>query len=323
MTTTTTTDQQQLEPHRRALTGFCYRMLGSSFEADDGVQETMVRAWRHADGFEGRAALKTWLYRIATNVCLDHLQHRKRRARPMELSPVGSSRAVLTVPSPEHTWITPIADDVLVADDDPAAALLTRESVRLAFVAALQHLPAKQRAVLILRDVLSFSAAEVAELLETTVASANSALQRARATLAERPTADTDVRNPLDAAQQKLLDAYLEAFERYDIDALSKLLHEDAVLSMPPWPLWLRGPDEIGAWQLGTGIGCRGSKLIPTTASGSPAFAQYRRAEDGNGYVAWAVIILEIVDGRIAGVNNFLDVDRLFPQLGLPLRRPA
>lgn len=221
----------------------------------------MLRAWRHVDGFEGRAALKTWLFRIATNVCLDQLQGRKRRARPMELSPAGSARAVLTVPSPEHTWITPIGDDViLVADDDPAATLLTRESVRLAFVAALQHLPAKQRAVLILRDVLSFSAAEVAELLETTVASANSALQRARATLAEHPGPDTDVRDPLDAAQQKLLDAYLEAFERYDIDALSKLLHEDAVLSMPPWPLWLQGHDEIGAWQLGTEIGCRGSR---------------------------------------------------------------
>jgi len=322
MTTTTTTDQQ-LEPHRRALTGFCYRMLGSSFEADDAVQETMVRAWRHFDGFDGRAALKTWLYRIATNVCLDQLQGRKRRARPMELSPVGSSRAVLVAPSPEHTWITPVADDAFVADDDPAATLITRESVRLAFVAALQHLPAKQRAVLILRDVLSFSAAEVAELLETTVASANSALQRARATLAEQPATATDVRNPLDAAQQKLLDAYLVAFEAYDIDALSKLLHDDAVLSMPPWPLWLQGPDEIGAWQLGTGIGCRGSRLVPTTASGSPAFAQYRRAEDGNGHVAWAIIVLELVDGKIAGVNNFLDVDRLFPQFELPLRLPA
>ncbi|HEY1101380.1 MAG TPA: sigma-70 family RNA polymerase sigma factor [Myxococcota bacterium] len=319
MTTTSTT--RDYEPHRRALTGFCYRMLGSAAEADDAVQETLIRAWRHGDGFEGRAAFKTWLFRIATNVCIDAINGRKRRARPMELSPVGHARVVLTAPSAEDTWVTPINDVAIIDDDhDPAQALLHRESVRLAFVAALQHLPAKQRAVLILRDVLSFSANEVAELLETTVASANSALQRARATLAEKPIAASDVRNTLDAAQQALLDAYLAAFERYDIAALAKLLHEDAVLSMPPWPLWLQGHGDISAWMLGTGIGCVGSKLVPVVASGSPAFAQYRKAEDGNGHMAWSIIVLELNDGLIAGVNNFLDVERLFPRFGLPMR---
>jgi RNA polymerase sigma-70 factor (ECF subfamily) len=319
--TTATAVEEQLEGYRAELTGYCYRMLGSGFEAEDAVQETMVRAWRAYDRFEGRSALRSWLYRIATNVCLDMLGGSQRRARPMDLGPASTAAGLPEAPLPEPTWLMPVPDShVLPAGGDPADVAVARDSIRLAFVAALQHLAPRQRAVLILREVLVWSAAETAELLETTVASVNSALQRARATLAAVDVAQTDTLQPLDPEQQEFLSRYVSAFESYDLDTLAALLHDDVVLSMPPLEMWLRGPAEIRAWMLGTGSGCRGSRLIPTVANGSPAFGQYRPSATGAGHEPWALIILEISGGRITGVNNFLDTERLFPLFGLPPR---
>ena len=313
--------ESRLEAFRPELTGYCYRMLGSAFEAEDAVQDTLVRAWRSIDSFEGRAALRSWLYRIATNVCLTMLGSAQRRARPMDLAPAGSGRAGdAGEPRPDEIWVGPVPDGrVLAAVADPAQVVADRESIRLAFVAALQHLPPRQRAVLILREVLTWSAQEVADLLETSVPSVNSALQRARATIAAAAPA-TDVYEPTDEDQKQLLDRYVAAFEAYDLTALTRLLHEDATLSMPPLPLWLRGPDDITAWMTGTGAGCRGSRLVPVVANGLPAFGQYRPSPTGAGHEPWALIVLEITAGRIAGVNNFLDTQRLFPLFGLPAR---
>jgi RNA polymerase sigma-70 factor (ECF subfamily) len=315
----------QLDPrlleHRRELTGYCYRMLGSTFDAEDAVQETLVRAWRGLADFEGRSALRSWLYRIATNVCLDQLSGRQRRALPMDLSgspwqPVESS---LAGRRPRTAWVEPMLDrQVLPEDDDPAERAVAKESVRLAFIAALQHLPPRQRAVLILREVLRWKAVEVAQLLETTVASVNSALQRARATLA---TVGGDrASRPLDSDDRELLARYVDAFERYDIDAFVRLLHEDATQHMPPYEMWLRGSADIGAWMLGPGSGCRGSVLVQVSANGAPALAQYRPRE-GGGHEPWALHELEVRDGRIAHISSFLDHGNgLFQALGLPTR---
>ena len=310
----------ELEHHRAELTGYCYRMLGSVFEAEDAVQETLVRAWRGLDRFEGRSSLRSWLYRIATNVCLDMVDGRRRRARPMDLGPSSTADATLAPALPEVTWIEPIPDGrVLLADGDPAELAVARETVRLAFVAALQHLPPRQRAVLILREVLHWKASEVGQLLDTSVAAINSALQRARSTLASSGVTDTDTFQPMDDEQQSLLARYVDAFERYDLDELTALLHSDATQSMPPYELWLRGHAEIRGWFLGTGIGCRGSRLVPTVANGSPAFGQYRASPDG-GHEPWALQVLEISAGRISAMNAFLDTARLFPLFGLPPR---
>jgi RNA polymerase sigma-70 factor (ECF subfamily) len=313
--------ESRLERYRPELTGYCYRMLGSAFEAEDAVQDTFVRAWRGFDRFEGRAALRSWLYRIATNVCLNMLASARRRVRPMDLGPAGSGRTNDPgEPRPHEIWVGPVPDSrVLPEGNDPANLVAERESVRLAFVAALQHLPPRQRAVLILREVLAWSAAEVADLLDTSVPSVNSALQRARATLAAADVTG-DVHEPLDTEQNALLVRYVTAFESYDLDALTSLLHEDATLSMPPLPLWLRGHDDILAWMAGTGCGCRGSRLVPVTANGMPAFGQYRPSVTGSGHDPWALIVLELSAGRIAAVNNFLDTARLFPLFGLPPR---
>jgi RNA polymerase sigma-70 factor (ECF subfamily) len=313
--------EEQLEAYRSELTGYCYRMLGSAFEAEDAVQDTLVRAWRGLDKFEGRSALRSWLYRIATNVCLTMLGSAQRRVRPVDLGPAGSGRATdAGEPLPDEIWIGPVPDSrALPERADPADVVAERESIRLAFVAALQHLPPRQRAVLILREVLAWSAQEVAELLDTSVPSVNSALQRARATLAATDTA-TEVHRPLDEEQKSLLTRYVRAFESYDLAALTALLHEDATLSMPPLPLWLRGPDDIGAWMSGTGGGCRGSRLLPAAANGMPAFGQYRPATAGPGHEPWALIVLDVSAGRIAAVHNFLDTVRLFPLFGLPAR---
>jgi len=318
---TTENLDSRLEKHRTELTGYCYRMLGSAFEAEDAVQDTMVRAWRSFDKFEGRSSLRSWLYRIATNVCLDMLNAGNRRARPMDLTgPTPVAQAQLSS-RPEITWLEPVPDGrVLPSVTDPAEAAVERETIRLAFMAALQHLPPKQRAVLILREVLAWKASEVAELLGTTVASVNSALQRARATLAESAPAATDMADPLDEEQKELLERYVAAFEGYDMAALTALLHEDATLSMPPYDLWLQGHDNIVGWMLGVGEVCRGSRLIPIVANGSPAFAHYHPAEDGNGHTPWALMIIEIVDGRITGINSFLDTERWFPMFDLPMR---
>ncbi|MBW3577116.1 MAG: sigma-70 family RNA polymerase sigma factor [Actinobacteria bacterium] len=312
-----------LEVYRGELTGYCYRMLGSPFEAEDAVQETLLRAWRAADRFQGRSSLRTWLYRIATNVCIDALRSRPRRARPMDLGPASPASAALPAPLPETVWLEPVPDArIITSSGDPADVAAQRDSVRLAFVAALQHLPARQRAVLILREVLRWPAAEVAGLLESTVASVNSALQRARATLAGLDLADTDTFRPLDEEQQALLARYVDAFERYDLDALTALLHEEVVQSMPPYGLWLRGHADIRGWYLGAGIGCRGSRLVPTVANGAPAFGQYRPAPAG-GHEPWSLQIVEISDGMIVGLNAFLDTARLFPLFGLPPRLDA
>ena len=254
----TTSVESQLEEYRAELTGYCYRMLGSAFEAEDAVQDTMVRAWKSFDRFEGRSALRSWLYRIATNVCLDMLGSAQRRARPMDLNPAGDGHATHPgEPLPEEIWIGPVPDE-RVLPQNPANVIAGRESIRLAFVSALQNLPPKQRAVLILREVLAWSAQEVADLLDTPVPSVNSALQRARATLSENKTAD--VHKPLDDEQKALLSRYVQAFEAYDITALTALLHEDATLSMPPFTLWLQGPDAIRAWLLGRGLAYLGHR---------------------------------------------------------------
>ncbi|MDP9615367.1 MULTISPECIES: sigma-70 family RNA polymerase sigma factor [Streptomyces] len=311
----------QLEPYRAQLTGYCYRMLGSAFEAEDAVQETMVRAWRGLDRFEGRSALRSWLYRIATNVCLDMLGGSKRRARPMDLTSPATPFPATLAERPEATWIGPVPDGQVLPDGgDPAEVAAQRDAVRLAFIAALQHLAPRQRAVLILREVLAWKASEVAELLGTTVASVNSALQRARATLAASEISDSDPVRPLDPGQRALLARYVDAFERYDLDSLTALLHEDATLSMPPYELWLRGREDIRQWLLGHGIGCRGSRLVPTVANGMPAFGQYRPGGADGCYEPWALQVLEISGGRITGLNSFLDAERLFPLFGLPAR---
>ena len=288
MSSATLAVEQQLEQYRVELTGYCYRMLGSA-DAEDAVQETFIRAWRGIDQFEGRAALRSWLYRIATNVCLDMIESRKRRARPMDLGPAGAP-VVENLRTPDQLWIEPMPDGLVVADGDPADIVGGRESVRLAFVAALQQLPARQRAVLILCEVLRWKASEVAELLETSVASVNSALQRARATLeASELTASTTAPS-VDAADEDLLRRYVAAFEQYDMDALTALIHEDATQSMPPFDLWLAGRDDILTWWFGPGNGCRGSRVIPVrSANGAPAFGQYKPAESGEGYEPWAL----------------------------------
>jgi RNA polymerase sigma-70 factor (ECF subfamily) len=301
----------RLEEHRSELTAYCYRMLASPFEAEDAVQETFLRAWRSYEGFEGRAALRSWLYRIATNVCLDMLSGRERRARPMDLGPAQEPIEANLNTLPEVTWIQPLPTA------DPEEIAVSRETIRLAFVAALQHLPARQRAVLILCEVLRWKASEVAELLETSVASVNSALQRARATL---EAAEIDTTQSVDEADADLLARYVKAFEAYDMDALTALIKEDAVQSMPPYDMWLHGRDDIFTWWYGPGIGCRGSRMIPTTsANGSPAFGQYKPSEAG-GYEPWALQVLEVADAGIAELTFFLDTDALFPLFGLPPR---
>jgi RNA polymerase sigma-70 factor (ECF subfamily) len=296
-----------LEQYRRELTGYCYRMLGSAFDAEDAVQETMVRAWRSLDRFEGRSALKSWLYRIATNVCFDALAGRERRARPMDLGPAQEPLFENLAELPEVTWITPLPTPDELAEQ--------RESLRLAFVAALQHLPPRQRAALILCEVLKWQATEAAELLETSVASINSALQRARATLAKADIAEPSA---LDDDTRALLERYVSAFEEYDIDRLTDLLHEDAVQSMPPISLWLQGRDDIFTWWFGPGIGCKGSKLVPVgLVNGMPAWGQYKPDPNG-GREPWSLIVPEVSDGRIVELTFFLDTEHLFPLLGLP-----
>jgi RNA polymerase sigma-70 factor (ECF subfamily) len=310
---------EDLERYRRELTAYCYRMLGSPFEAEDAVQDTLLRAWRAIERFEGRAALRSWLYRIATNVCMDMLKGRERRARPMDLggarSPAGPIGEIL----PEVTWIEPIPDARL-ASEDPANVAESRETIRLAFVAALQHLPPRQRAALILCEVLHWKATEVAELLDTSVAAINSALQRARATLDRTEVADAG-RGVLSEHDRELLARYVDAFQRYDMEALTSLIHEDATQSMPPYELWLSGREDILAWWVGLGAGCRGSRVVPTvTANGAPAFGQYKPSDAGSGYEPWALQVLEVANEQIIEFTFFLATETIFPLFGLPAR---
>jgi RNA polymerase sigma-70 factor (ECF subfamily) len=313
--------EQQLEGQRKALTGFCYRMLGSPFEAEDAVQETMLRAWRGFEHFEGRAALRSWLFRIATNVCLDMLKGRERRALPMDFGPAREPVEASLHTRPEVTWIEPILDSALAGEADPADVAVAHETIKLAFVAALQHLPPRQRAVLILCEVLRWQAGEVSQLLDTSVASVNSALQRARATLAASAIRPEDTVPPTDEAQRLLLARYVAAFEQYDLNALTALIKADARQSMPPYDMWLDGRDDILAWMFGPGIGCRGSRLVTVASTnGAVAFGQYKPSASGSGFDPWAIQVLEFDNGEIVEFTFFLDTARLFPRYGLPAR---
>jgi RNA polymerase sigma-70 factor, ECF subfamily len=323
------TFEQDLERLRPALTGYCYRMLGSGFEAEDAVQEAMLRAWRRAETLAEPAAMKSWLFRIATNVCLDQIESRKRRARPVDLGGAGSAETPVGAPLPESTWILPIADSqVLDPAADPAERTADRESLRLAFVAALQHLPARQRVVLVLREVLRWSAKEVAELLETSVASVNSALQRARETLDELALEDAEApARPSDEDERRLLEQYLDAFAEYDVDRIVALLRYDVVFDMPPLPLWLRGPDQVARFLPGQGAACAGSKLIALAVNGCPGFASYKPDPESGDWLPWSLTVLEPVAGdgegpAVAGVHNFLApfLPGLIGSFGLPER---
>jgi RNA polymerase sigma-70 factor (ECF subfamily) len=308
-----------LDHYRADLTGYCYRMLASPFEAEDAVQETMLRAWKAYDRFEGRAAMRTWLHRIATNVCLDMLRAKQHRARPMDLGPSREPIEANLKVLPEVTWIEPIPDNLVATDPDPEDSAIAKESVRLAFVAALQHLPAKQRAALILCEVMSWKALEVAELLEMTVAGVNSALQRSRATL-KSGGLDAGPAPVLNEEKSDLLKRYVEAFEKYDVGLLTKVIREDARQSMPPFDLWLQGREDMFTWWFGPGGGCRGSRVIPAgTANGSPAFGQYKPNSTGTGLEPWSLQVVELTPSGIGEITFFLDTKKLFPLFGLPL----
>jgi RNA polymerase sigma-70 factor (ECF subfamily) len=313
--------ERRLEQHRRELGGYCYRMLGSPFEAEDAVQETFLRAWRAFDRFEGRAALRSWLYRIATNVCLDMSSARSRRARPMDLGPAQAPVFENLHTRAEETWIEPIPYGMVATGDDPAETAESHESIRLALVAALQHLPPRQRAALILCEVLKWKASEVAELLEMSTAAVNSALQRARATLEANGSTLEESTTAIAPDKRDLLARYVEAFQSYDIDALTALIQEDAQMSMPPYDLWLHGRDDIFTWFLGPGFGCKGSRLIPVhAANGAMAWGQYKPSETGSGYDPWSLHVVELGENGIAELTYFLDTQRLFPLFGLPPR---
>jgi RNA polymerase sigma-70 factor, ECF subfamily len=313
----------KLEEYRRELTGYCYRMLGSGFEADDAVQETMVRAWRAADGFEGRSSVRSWLYRIATNICLDMLRSRQRRALPMDLGPASPPvEALLGDWHPDDIWISPIADDRVVPEHaDPAEVAVARDTIRLAFVTALQHLPARQRATLILCEVLRMPAAEAATTLGTSVPAVNSALQRARATLAALPPEQRP--GPLDADQAGLLNKYVDAFQRYDMDQLVTLLADDALMTMPPWAMWIRGAENVCRWMLEpTPSLCRDSVMRPAgQVNGVPAWAQYK-PDPAGGYAPWALQVHEVSGGRISRLTFFIETGKIFPSFGLPSHLP-
>ncbi|GGT04319.1 DNA-directed RNA polymerase sigma-70 factor [Planobispora rosea] len=323
MAETSTGAESRLEPFRTELIGYCYRMLGSGFEAEDAAQETLLRAWRSFGRYdERRASLRTWLYRIATNVCLDMLRSAQRRALAMDLGRAADAGTDIGEPVPERAWVQPVPDGlVLPPDGDPEAAAVRRETIRLAFVAALQHLPPRQRAVLILRDVLVWKAEEVAQLLETTVASVTSALQRARATLKAVGVVPGEPLRPSDPAQRELLTRYCAAFERHDVTALVALLHEDATMTMPPFAWWLRGRDRIRRVLLGPETPCAGARLVPVAANGSPAFWQLRPGPDG-AWTPFGLVLLDVSDGLIGGITTHLDADRLVPLFGPPPRRP-
>lgn len=313
----------QAEGYRSELVGFCYRMLGSAAEADDAAQETLIRAWRGSGTFRGDSALRSWIYSIATNVCIDMGRAPQRRALPADIT----SPAVMTTGQPElgkpldpASWITPIDERRL---GPPAATpeeiTVQRESIRLAFLTALQHLPARQRAVLILRDVLAWSAVEVAELFEVSTDSVTSALARARRTIKAR---HVDFAEPLNDTNSALLAHYVAAFEEYDVDRLVALLHRDATFTMPPYTFWLRGADDIRRWWNGPGAKvCIGSRALSLVANGQPAAAVYHLTAPGE-WTPFALHVLDTAAGRISGICHFLDTD-VFSEFGLPEHLPA
>lgn len=313
----------ELERHRRELTAHCYRMLGSPFEAEDAVQEALLRAWRGREQFEHRATVRSWLYRIATNVCLDMLGGGRRRARPMDLGQAGPPALPEGV-LPGDRWIEPVPDSLVIGEADPAEVTVARESVRLAFVAALQILPPRQRAVLLLCDVLRWQASEAADMLGSSVASVTSALQRARATLAAARSGVPAPARVLDEPGSALLARYVDAFERYDMATLTSLIHQDATQSMPPYELWLSGRADILSFWAGPGAGCSGSRVIPAPrANGLPAFGQYKPSQGREGYEPWALQVLAFSGGKVAEFSFFLDTPALFPLFGLPARLPG
>ena len=294
--------EAQLTAMRGELVGFAYRMLGAPSEAEDAAQETLLRAWKHAGDYDpGRASLRTWVYRIATNVCLDMLRTAQRRARSIDFASTASPGGDLGVPLPESTWVLPILDRTL---GDPAEVAVRRETIRLAFVAALQHLPPRQRAVLILRDVLCWPADEVATLLETTVGSVTSALQRARASL--RKT-DLSPPSPLsDTAKLALVERYADAFHRDDVAALVALLQEDVVNSMPPFTWWIRGRDMVARVMAASDGSCHGARLVPETANGGLALWQERPTGPGGEFEPFALLVFEFGEELISSVTTFL-----------------
>jgi RNA polymerase sigma-70 factor (ECF subfamily) len=308
----------EFETYRRELTAHCYRMLGSGSEAEDAVQETMVRAWQAAERFEGRSSIRTWLYRIATNICIDMSRSPQRRARPIDLGPARApDPANLADVLPAEAWITPIPDSsVIDLDADPADVAAARDTIRLAFISALQQLPSRQRAALVLCDVLRWPASEVADLLDTSTASVNSSLQRARSTLEAAPSMTPTA--PLSDDQARLLARFVDAFERYDMEALAQLLHADVIQTMPPYAMWLQGRDDLIAWYEGPGVGCAGSRLLPGHANGCPAFAQYR-VDPAGGHTPWALQVLELRGDRIEAVHAFLGCEA-FERFGFPPR---
>lgn len=294
-----------LTPYRGELLAHCYRMLGSVHDAEDLVQETLIRAWRAYDRFEGRSTLRTWLYKIATTQCLTALESRARRPLPAGLGGPSDTGGQPLERRDEVPWLEPMPTP------DPAAVVASRESTRLAFVAALQHLPARQRAVLILRDVLAWRAAEVAELLDTTTAAVNSALQRARERLDEVAPAPDDVTEPTDDDKRSLLARYVSAFERKDVDAIVALLAEDAVWEMPPYPTWFRGPEQVARHLADQCPGGPGDfRLVPTEANGDPALGMFLRDEP------FCLQVLTIRGSRFSHVISFFDL-RLFDTFGL------
>lgn len=304
------------DPFRRELLAHCYRLLGAVDEAEDLVQETYLRAWRSYGGFEGRSSLRVWLYRIATNACLTVLETRTRRPLPSGLGGPSDDFA-RDSPQTEVSWVQPIPDALVVGESDPAGIVASRATLRLAFVAALQHLPARQRAVLILRDVLAWRAAEVADLLGTTTVAVKSTLQRARAQLRQVAPSEDQLVEPTDAELRAVLDNYVSAFENADIDALLKLLREDADLEMPPWLTWFTGRETVGRFVATEIFGAPGVlRMVPTSANGQPAAAAYVRGQDGL-YRAHAVHVLAVTATGIARIVAFLGPG-LFPRFGLP-----
>lgn len=311
------------EAHRGELLAHCYRMLGSLHDAEEAVQDTLVKAWRKREDLESRAALRSWLYRIATNTCLDLLKRRRRRILPPEYGPGATDPSQPSRPVREPIWLEPFPDALLpAAPADPEAAYMARQSVTLAFVAAIQHLPARQRAALLLRDVLGWSAAQTAEILDSSVASANSALQRARATLKTRLPETQDVAlastERLADTDRALLERYVRAWEEADLSAFVALLKEDVIVSMPPDVLWFRGRRTVEAF-FGARVftaGAAGQRMVPVAANGQPAFLLYRRSSETGELVARVLMVLRLAGSEVAEITAFSD-PAVFPRFGV------
>jgi RNA polymerase sigma-70 factor (TIGR02960 family) len=310
--------QQRTDPFRRELLAHCYRMLGSIHEAEDLVQETYLRAFRGYQRFEGRSSIRVWLYRIATTTCLDALEGRRRRPLPSGLgAPEHDHRIRLAPRADDIPWLEPAPDDRLGIGEDPADIVAARSGIRLAFVAALQLLPARQRAVLILRDVLSWRAAEVAEVLSTTTIAVNSALRRARETLA--PVVADDLSEPPDIRTRTAVDRYVDAFVRADVAALVDLLRADVELEMPPALTWFTGRDAVAGFLADRALRFPGRwRMLPTRANGGPALAAYAREPERDEYRAHGITVLSVLGGKLSRIVAFNDPG-LFAPFGLPL----